>query len=223
MSIIDNAANSVVTYDAKTSKAFSGQRLSKVIYKECKDKDSMHFKIKRDSKCVSVPRIAQVEITNNITALMPSIEELICGVQDKIIRGLVESGKSSIENKDISIGSVLEYLESNNESGRITKESVSAWFDENISEILAVALSERLGVSSTPTQEESDHVMKVLGSFKDKISGLAGGKTSYEPNLAKSLKRVLDFAPEGDALAERFQGRLDKMINSASIDLASIL
>lgn len=225
MSIIDILNHSITSYDPKSTKAFTGQRLSKVTFKTITDKENPLCGVKRESKCVSLPLIPVAEVVANSTVLAPVVVEFLQGVQDKIVRELVESGASSVAMDAISIAACVEWLESNNESGRLTKDSVGQWFDAEISDSLAVVLAQKLGVSEVPTQAESAQVMKVLGSFKDKVSGLAGGKTSYEPKLCDSLLKCLELAPAGDVLAARFTARLTKMkeANSMEVDLLNLL
>lgn len=225
MSVIDTLNHSVVTYDPKSTKAFTGQRLSKVTYKTVTDKESPLCGIKRESKCVSLPLVEVAEVVANVVALAPVMVEYLQTVQDKIVRELVDAGNASISMESISIAACVEWLESNNESGRLTKESIGQWFDSEIAESLAMVLADKLGVSATPTDAESAQVLKVLGSFKDKVSGLAGGKTSYEPKLCTSLLKCLELAPAGDVLAARFSARLNKMIeqNSSAIEMLDLL
>lgn len=225
MSIIDQANHSVVKYDPKTSKAFTGQRLAKVTYKTITDKDNPLFNVKRESKCVSIPLVKSSEIQENLVILTPHLIEYLHSVQDKMIREKIDLGASSISNDDISIASMVEWLDANNESGRLTKETVAKWFDENVGDMLAVVLAEKLGVSATPSDAESKQIMAVVGTFKDKVSSLAGGKTSYEPKMCDSLIKCLELAPAGDALASRFMVRLNKMKEDASknVDLIDLL
>lgn len=225
MSIIDQSNHSVVKYDPKTSKAFTGQRLAKVTYKTITDKDNPLFNVKRESKCVSIPVLKAGEIESNLVILTPHLIEYLHSVQDKMIREKIDLGSSVISNEDISIASMVEWLDANNESGRLTKETVAKWFDENVGEMLAVVLAEKLGVSATPSDAESKQIMAVVGTFKDKVSSLAGGKTSYEPKMCDSLIKCLELAPAGDALASRFMVRLNKMKEDASknVDLIDLL
>lgn len=213
MSVIDNAGHSVVTYDGK-NKPFTGQRLAKFSWKTVTDKASPMYNIKRDSKCVSLPVITGEVITSNIVALVPHVVTFLHGVQDKMIREMLESGNSisTVRSESIDIAAICEWLEGNDESGRLTKETVTVWFKENVEEMLTVALADKLGVSETPTQAESDRIIATVEVFRNKVAALAGGKTSYEPKVCKSLISALELAPAGDALASRFTSRLNKMI-----------
>lgn len=225
MSVIDTLNHSIVDYDPKATKAFSGQRLAKVTYKTINDKENPLHGIKRPSKCVSLPMFKNEEVIASVTALAPMMIETLQGIQDKIVRERVDAGAASIAMDEINIAACIEYFESNNESGRLTKESVATWFDETISEQLAVTLAEKLGVSEVPTDAESNKILAVVTAFKDKVSSLAGGKTSFEPKVCKSLVNALNLAPAGDVLAGRFTARLNKMIEDAEkgADLLALL
>lgn len=225
MSAISTSASSVLKYDPKTSKAFTGQRLSKVTFKTSNDKSSEYYGVKRESKCVSLEPVSVQDVVSNVTALAPAVVEFLQGVQDKIVRERVEAGALHVSVDEVSIAACVEWLETQDESGRLTKESVGTWFASEIEEGLALILADKLGVSEIPTAEQSAQVLRVVGSFKDKVSSLAGGKTSYEPKLCESLKKVLELAPAGDALAARFTGRLDKMIaaSKSAEDLMNLL
>jgi hypothetical protein len=225
MSIIDTLNHSVVTYDGK-NKPFTGQRLSKVTWKTCNDKNSPYFNIKRESKCVSLPVLVAQNIEDNMHALAPHLISYLHGVQDKMVREMLDAGNNvvSISTSDISIPAILEYLESSDESGRLTKESVGAWFDSTLADQLAMLLGEKLGVSEVPTDSESAKVLEAVGAFKVKIAALAGGKTSYEPKVCKSLINALGLVA-GDVLATRFVARLNKMVEESEkqVDLMDLL
>lgn len=225
MSIIDTLNHSVVSYDPRSSKAFSGQRLSKVTYKTVTNKEDPLYGIKRESKCVSLPMIPVADVVSNIQALAPVVVEYLHSVQDKIVRERIDAGALSISMDEISIAGCIEYLDSNSESGRLTKEVVAAWFNETIAEPLAVTLADRLGVSATPTDAESAKILAVVEAFKGKVAALAGGKTAYEPKVCTSLISALNLAPSGDVLATRFTARLNKMIeeSKANEDLLNLL
>lgn len=216
MSIISQAAHTVTNYDGK-NKAFTGQRLAKFTWKTVTDKNSAMYNIKRDSKCVSLPVVTGAEISSNLAALTPHITNFLHGVQDKIVREILESGNDvrHVSNESISIAAICEYLDASDESGRLTKESVIGWFNDTLSDNLAVALSVKLGVSDVPTDAESAKILAVVGAFKDKIAALAGGKTAYAPQICTSLLSALELAPAGDVLAVRFTARLNKMIEDS--------
>jgi hypothetical protein len=211
MSIIDTSNHSVVSYDPKVTKAFEGQRLSKVQYKTVSNKDDPMFGIKRPSMCVSIPMVKTEDVIANAQVLASHVVVMLHGVQDKMIKERIEAGAKSIGNEEISIGSILEWLEVNNDSGRITKESVASWFASEIADNLMVVLADKMGIGEDGgTREQVEQVEKAVKAFE-------GRKTSYEPKVAEGLKKCLRLANEGesDVMAQRFMARLDKMIESA--------
>lgn len=219
MSTISNTHN-VVVYESGKSKAFAGQRLSKHSWKT--DKET---KVKKDSKCVSIPVLSTEDITAHIPAIIPMIRGYLESVQDKMIKEKLEANHSLsvVSDSEISIAAMIAYTSEDGESSRLTKEVVAKWFEENIEESLALVLSDRLGVSDTPTEAESEQVFKIVGEFKNKVASLAGGKTSYSPELARSVRKAVDLAPEGDVIKERFIARLDKMMEVSAVNLLDLL
>ncbi len=221
MSNIDTNTNTVTPYVSGTTKPLSGQRLASFNWKiGTNEKDTKWFGIKRASKAVSVPVIADEAIVGNIELLVPHIRSFIEGVQDKIIRDLLDKNPDTLHvaNVDIDMSACLEYLENSDSSGRLTKESVAAWFDTAIADSLMLALAAKMGPSSD-TFTGAKQIKALTNEFKNKISALAGGKTFYPVKLAESLKKVIDLAPEGDVLGARFSVRLEKMI-AASTELS---
>lgn len=205
MSNISNVHN-ITGYVSGTTKPFAGQRLATVTYKVDKKTG-----IKPDSVCASVPMVATNELTANLNAFIPHIQALVERTQDSIIRTLHESKCSVVSDEAISIAAVLEYLNETASGGRLTKAMVCEWFDNEIADNLAVALATKLGVSETPTNEQSQYIETMLSSFKNSIGALSAGATKYDPATCGQLIKALSFAPADDALAVRFIARLETM------------
>lgn len=227
MSIIDTANHSIVTYVSGTTKPFTGQRLIAITYKTVTDKNSPMCNVKRESKCVSVPVITDDSITGNMIALIPHIRGMLETVQKSIVREALDTSSNgnvvSIANDSISIAECISYLESSDDSGRLTKESVGQWFDSNVADMLAIALADKLGVSDVPTNEQSAKVLDIIAAFRSNVAALAGGKTSYPAPIASKLRTALELAPNDDVIASKFIARLDKMIATPVINLLDCL
>ncbi len=213
MSTVANT-HTVVEYNSGVTKALSGQRLSTHSWKTTKVGDTEY---KRPSVCVSIPLVTSAEIAENVTALIPVIASFLQDTQDKMIRESLNVGKHGeyvhVTQESISVGAMIEWLESSNESGRLTKEVVAEWFDAEIAETLMVELAVKLGVSEECTQADSDKIEAIVGEFKNKISALAGGKTVYPVGIAKQLKKAVELVGNSDdVLKGRFLVRLDKMM-----------
>lgn len=213
-SILEVAAHTVIPFVSGKTVAFTGQRLAVVTYKTITDKSNALCGVKRESKAVSLPRLSDDTVIDNITTLLPHVKQMLYKVQDSIIRERLDAGNNValITAEEVNITAICEYLDNSGESGRLTKESVGAWFDSSIADTLMIALADKLGVSDTPSDIESKQIEVIVTGFRDKIAALAGGKTSYEPKLCESIKKCLVLAGNDDVLGNRFIARLDKMI-----------
>lgn len=215
MSIV-STIHDVTTYTPK-SVPMMGQRLAKVTWKT--DKVSG---VKKESKCVSIPLVSDDDISQNLSTLLPAIKDFIASQQDAIIRNLVDSGKETIRDEDISMVAIANYAESESTGGRLTKELINAWFDSTLSDSLTVAFADKLGISDTPSDSDLVRISAAISIYRDKFSSLAGGKTSFIPEIAEKLEKALEFAPENDELAGKFAVRLSKMKVNASVDMLGL-
>lgn len=217
MSNISNTHN-VVPFTSGVTKAFTGQRLATVTYKT----DSKTG-VKKDSKAVSVPTLAYADIESRLSDVKDSILSLFIRAQDGIVREIVESGSSVVQDSDISVDAIVSYLNDSSESGRLTKESLNIWFDSNVADILTVRISDILGVSDTPTDADVAKIEKLVASYKSNISALAGGKTSYSVKVAKSLQDAIVLADTNDSVSEKLVARLVKMQVIEEVSLIDLL
>lgn len=217
MSAISNVHN-IKEYTIGVTKPLTGQRLAKVTYKVDKTTG-----IKPDSVCVSVPAINQNDIVNNIDKFVPHIVSLVERTQDLIIRAIHESKASVVQDSDISIEKVLEYLNEESSGGRITKKDAQEWFTQTIEDPLTIALCNKLGVSETPTQAESEKINKLVEEFKNNISSLTAGNVKYAPDVCGVLSKALAFAPQEDDMRIKFQTRLDGMMKKVNSSIADAL
>jgi hypothetical protein len=208
MSILSNS-HDVVAYDPKQTKAFTGQRLAKVTYKTDKDTG-----IKPDSKAVSIPVIKWEQISGNIDAMKDSILDIVLKAQDAIVRNKVESGSSFVTDDDISLSNVITYLNTESSGGRLTGDTIRAWFKETINDGLLLAFASKLGIAedAAPTNEQSEKLTKILRGYEDSFAKLASGAASFnetqKSQLIKAINLNADF--ESDTLSVRFIERLSK-------------
>lgn len=212
-----SAIHTFTAFDSKTSKALEGQRLAKITYKTNK----VTGKKDRESICVSVPPIEslQGEIVTKIDAFMPYVLDYLVGVQDSIIKAKYEANGKSIHTDEIGVAAMLDYLEEDSKGGRLTKEYIAAWFNSSVSDLLTVALADKLGVSDTPTEAEAKKLDQMVAVYREKFSSLAGGKTTFSAEVTDKLLKVLELTDtDSDLLAARFVKRLEKMKEEANKD-----
>jgi hypothetical protein len=214
MSNVSNR-HTVVEFVSGKSVAFTGQRLSRCLYKPDRKTKVQKYK----SVCASIP-VLEIELDEeNIEKLAPYILNMLEETQDKIFKSLYESkdGKlSSISDDDINLNAIIGYLENESSGGRFTKEFLNAWFDENMKDNLSVAIAEKLGMKD-PSESDWEVINKSVHGYREMIASLSGGATLYSPNQCKSLIKALEIASVEDEVNKKLVGRLNKMLNPTPV------
>ena len=205
----------VTAFDSAKSQALSGQRLAKIRYKTTA-KQAAKF----PSVCVSVPPLADSEIMDNLPALKVHIRAMLEQAQDGVIRSLYEAAGgnlTSVQDSDISVAACIGYLNAEAEGGRLTKETIEAWFDSSLAEYVTALIAEKLGYDGALTGEQEATIGKHVKGYKDMYSALAGGKTMYQPNQIASLRKVLGLV-DTDELATKLDARLAGMLSKPKME-----
>ena len=212
MSTISNR-HQVNKFVAGKSAPLSGQRLSKVGYKTTKKQTAKYASV-----CVSVPMIdtandpfVQYRADGAFDNIIKTALE---NAQDGIIKSLYESSGgtlSTVGDDDIGIVQCLAYIDAENNGGRLTKEFIGAWFDENVSENLSVVIAEKLGFEDM-SDNQMVQIGKHIAGYKGLFMSLAGGKTVLEEKVIKQLQRALEVSSVEDDTAEKLAKRLTNML-----------
>ena len=221
MSVIGNR-HQVNKFVANKSAALSGQRLAKVGYKTTKDKETKRvIPPKYPSICVSIPHIDTANDPflkfRQDGAFDTIIKNALENAQDGIVRSLYESSGgtlSTIGDDEIGIVQCLAFIDAENNGGRLTKEFIGAWFDENVSENLSVVIAEKLGFEDM-NPEQMVVIGKHIAGYKGLFASLAGGKTVLEEKVVKQLQRALEVSSVEDDTAEKLNKRLANMLKPA--------
>ena len=217
MSNISNR-HQVNKFVAGKSAALSGQRLAKVGYKKTKDCPNP-----LPSVCVSIPQV--VVSSEALTTYQESFTALIlsalCNAQDGIVRSLYESSGgtlSTVSDDDIGIAQCLAYIEAENAGGRLTKESVSAWFIASLKENLSVILADKLGFEEM-NEVQMITIEKHLKMYQERFEALSGGKTVFTETQCKNLKNALALVSDDDSdVCKKLNTRLDVMLKKEKIE-----
>lgn len=200
-----SSAHAVAIHVSGTSKAFTGQRLVRVIAK----KDSAgkfaseHLQA---TKSVSIPLIEQASITPQILQdFMPQIVEMFTGFQDSIIADKVKEGATNILDTEIDFAAMSQYLQSNAGSARLTKEVLQGWFMESYAEIAIEYIATALKWDAANLSPEQETVMEQkINILRDMFAGFSSGKYNPEDNKCMAMIKFVAFT--GDNADTRMQG-----------------
>lgn len=126
-----------------------------------------------------------------------AVAEMLASVQDKLIRAAVmDSGNKDkiVDSEQFSSEMIVAFLtaqeESNKESFRLSGDKIAAWFKEELSALLAVAIKAK-------TTNISDKLLgETLESFSKHFQSLAKKEVSMKESVKKQLEKALALLPD---------------------------
>lgn len=205
MSVI-SSNHTFVPFVAGQSKAFEGQVLAKATYKGRNGKAPEFASV-----CVSIPKMDLN--TEQILAAKDHILAMFEDCREKIIRGLHEAGKTSVNDAEIGFAACLEYLEDVKQGTRLSGEDVKQWFEESFADSLRVVFADKLGLGDNPNDAEVKQVEQRVNGYREACVSLASPRTLFKDAKAIALKdAITKHCNDSDPMAMRFVARLDKML-----------
>lgn len=176
------------------------------------DKDSPEFdpNYKRpDARCVSIPA---VKITATPVLLQDALQQAFEDMQDAVIRDIIvaaiEEDKKLIQIHDdqVSFEAVAKFAAENAASGKLTKDGIEGWFDEELADVLTLKLANTMKLPDNATPEQNKKLADAVTSYKTVFLTLAAPKAGISPKIAKQLKSVVE-------LCENKENRMFKVLH----------
>lgn len=199
-------------YDSQMVLAdITGTRAVKCLYRTDPKKPASQ---QNQSVYVRVPtkHLTEELVTANIAELAPYVTGWLQGLEDTIIKEQHKRGQLSVYTESLSIDALIEYLEETQESGRLTKDKIGAWFDTDIADNLSLLFADKMGLSDQPSDIELAKLAAIIGAYKGKFCALASGKAFFEPSDREALIKVIHSCEAASSnLGSRFIARLSKM------------
>lgn len=193
-----SSTHAVVKHISGETKAFSGQRLARIIAKKGSDGkyQSEHL---TETKSVSIPVMASESFTPEILAsFMPQIMDMFMGYQDSIIAELVKDGADNIHDDQIGFPAIAKWLESNAGTARITKELLQAWFMEAYADVAAEYICGALKWDFNTLSADQEKVLEQkINLLRDMFAGFSSGKYSPDDARCMAMIKFVTFAGDG--------------------------
>jgi len=209
-----------------------GLRTVKVLY----NKNPKTGLIAGTNSFVRVPDFITKEwIQDNLSSLAPS---LITYLQEKEKEIIKEHHKASVVLNQFRVGSDAFLTELGKEkvkARRLNKAEILKWFEEVVSEDLAVALWNKQGGEQLIGEEDiaklEFKIVKLCNVYKDKFASLAAPSPSLSENDCTGLLKVLDLTEDGarvdqiHTLSVNIRSKLEGVLESLSevVDIADML
>ena len=215
MSVISNIHTATV-YEPKTSKAFAGQRLVKIVAKA--DKSGNYGEHLQQTMCVSIPLLDAQAIRAYIlesSALDAHIVGMLEDVQKSLITDKIKSGNKSVTSDELTINALINYLDSSADSDKWDTARIAQWFSDNIAEGLGIMLVEK----GAPDEKLEMFLNAAQKLFSDSLGSKAKIPAAYMEKINQMLTHASD---KESAIYKRFYNRVNPE-KSAEIDLESAL
>lgn len=194
----------------------AGTRVVKVLYR---NDPKLPAAEQKQSVYVRVPaaHITEATVAAALPELAPHIVAWLQSIEDSAIKEEHKLGLLSVYTEKLTLAALIEALESAPENtGRLTKEKIEAWFAEVLENNLALLFAEKLGVDiltdGATSEADIAKLTTVVGAYKGKFAALANPKCYIkEAECAAMIKVINECGAAEDMLGARFIARLGKM------------
>ena len=209
-------------YDPKAPISEAGKRVIKVCYKVAKQGKNAGV-VKGKNSCLIVEPIVAEDVNNAdvVNRLLPHVIAMCEAERDKIAKDFHLSGAQSVSQEALDINAIIASLEAEAVSGRMNKEIITSWFDSEVSDILTVLFSQKLGITETSGAEEIKKLDRFITVYRDKFCGLASNLVTYQIEEAKKLLEALDKCEldfDSDMIASKIREKLNKMLSPTNVE-----
>lgn len=196
-----------------------GHRLAVIRWKDKKNEDGTTV-AKQPARCVSIP---VVSLSLTPACLQASLQTAFEEMQDKLIRSLIEAQTEvtfTVTLDQIAPQAVADFAVAQDGPGKLSSKLLETWFDNNLSDNLTVAIADKLGITDTPTDEQTAKVGKAVASFRTFITGLASPRANLAPDIVAQLQKATSLVTnEDDKVLQTINRKLQAFLEPASKSL----
>lgn len=201
-------------YDSQLPIAeIEGTRIVKCLYQKSTKGANAGTKA-RDNTYVRVPtkHLTEEIVSERIAELTPYVITWLQAQEDELIKADHKAGLLSVYCDGLSLDKIIEKLELAEQGARLTKDKITAWFNDEVKEDLLVLFAVKMNLSDDPSSDELDKLAVVLAAYQRKFESLASGKCSIaEEDCLAMIKVVRECDADKSLIGSRFVAKLDKM------------
>ena len=161
---------------------------------------------------VIVPRIIIEEVSPKV--LSDSIGNLIDDLQDELIRGMIEDGKTQWNFSDCSADALAAFAAAKSLGERFSGEAISSWFDANLADSVMSALVSK-GIS------DANIIAERTSQYRRAFASLAAPVPSISRSTLTALSTVVVKAEPGD-MTTKLAAKISAMLRKDEISLDAL-
>ena len=161
----------------------------------------------KESSYVRIPtaHLTDQTVKDNMSELLPFVTAYLQEIEDKIIKDEHKVGLTCVYSSGLSIAKIIDRLEADSTSGRLSKEVIQTWFADEILEKLGVVLSEKLSLDIN-----DDKIVTLLAGYLAKFESLSNPKLTMKPANCQQLISLIAAIGES-SLASKLTSKLEKL------------
>lgn len=180
-------------------------------------------KQKPQNKVVDVPVLTFAAAADQPLNML--VTELLQDVQDSMIRSRIPESDSNLPrltDADVSMAAILAYGQQVAASKRLSKDSISTYYDAHLMDAVIVRFLAATEVDTIAdlSQSQSEQLQKLLAASKEAYCKLAAVSPAINAATAKQLLGLLQFAepPADDAITVALTSKLQSIANPPATD-----
>lgn len=161
-----------------------------------------------------IPVIAATEYQENFTAVIPMLNELCEELQRDIATRMQRDGIKAIVPADINIPAcILEWT-----SRTFSPETVGAWFDSEVSELLALQILTAKGWNAEALNAEQVKYLETKTvAYRDSYMETAAKFPSLAPDQCSELSRVIELLELTGPIVSRIRDKIVPKVTANSL------
>lgn len=198
----------------------TGTRIVKALYQVNKKTG----KKLQENSYVRIPtkHLTEEIIVSRVKELSPYILNWLQEVEALSLRDEHKKGRLNVFCNNLTLDSLIDILEQQNEGGRLNKEKVESWFTDKLEESLTIKFAAKMGITEEASEEQLVKLENILKAYKTKFASLASPKCFLKEEDCFAMIAVIEACePEEESrslLGSRFITRL-KGMNEKEEDL----
>ena len=219
--VAENGLNYFKAYDSQLSiPEVKGTRIIKCLYQVSPKTGK---KIQENSYIrLPVIHISEQEIKDRLDEIMPYIVGMFLDKEEIMVKESHKNGILNIHNDSLSIDKILEYMEANETSGRLNKEAIEAWFDDELKDNLAELFAAKMGLTADSSEAELHKLEQVLAAYRLKLSSLASPKILKDEEIEALVNVITKADIDKSSLGLRLIKKMEGMNKKAEVELMSL-
>lgn len=200
----------------------TGTRIVKALYQ----KNPKTGEKAQENSYVRIPtkHMTEETIVSRVAELSPFILDWLQEIEALAIREEHKKGALTCFTEYLSLDKIIEALEAKQQSGRLNKEKITAWFNDYVQDELALKFAAKLQITDQSTEADLHKLETVLVAYKTKFETLASPKTFMKEEDCLAMITVINSIEKASSslLGKQFVAKLQAMSKKQDETLLSL-